>query len=382
MERRCFLKSLSLAAGGVMFGQTALAASNRIPDTVLAAAWYASGALPAPLSGGEGHYVGALKVDWENRDVRMLGAIPVSHRPHGIVATPDLDGFYAVAFRHGSWLLRADAMGREMRRIDLREQEGGKRTFNGHLELSHDGKWLFTTETDVASGQSWVSLRRASTLERVAEFPTNGIDAHQTLLDDEGMLIVANGGIRWTRQDQKLDLDQMDSSLVRINPENGALLGQWRMDDRRLSLRHMAWSVMPNGQRVLGIGMQGQHDDADHRRASSTLALWDGKALSAPSRSPLGLGYIGDIAPGPGGGFLMSAEIHDRAVFWHPGEASKLHLVAEMSRAAALAHSSEENSLFVGGEKGVARWVLNEKSNLLAWPFPIAPDHHWVVLAG
>jgi hypothetical protein len=378
MDRRNFLRGLAAISAGSLLPATAFAAAR---PTVLAAAWYASGELPAPFSQGVGHYVGVLQIDWAASEIRMLGAIPVPHRPHGIVAAPDGSGFYAVAFRHGGWVLHADRAGKLITRLDSAVPDG-KRTFDGHIEISPDGKWLFTTEADVASGQGWVSVRSARTLARVGEFPTHGIDPHQLLLDDDGMVVVANGGIDWTQDNQKRNLDRMDSSLVRINAENGELLGQWRLRDKQLSMRHIAWNTTPAGLRVLGIAMQGQHDGQEVRRAAPALALWDGKSLDIPSRSPLGLGYIGDIQPGPGGGFLMSAEIHDRALFWHPGDAARLHLIAEMSRAAAVAPSGEDSSLFIGGEKGIARWVLNQQSHLLAWPFPIAPDHHWAVLQG
>ncbi|MDQ7988328.1 MAG: DUF1513 domain-containing protein [Candidatus Dactylopiibacterium sp.] len=376
-DRRQFLRGLSALSALALLP----AAQAAAPPTVLAAAWLAGGDLPAPLAQGAGHYVGTLRIDWSARQIHMLGAIPVPHRPHGIVAMPGGEGFYAVAFRHGRWLLAADARGRELRRVDLASEPGG-RTFNGHVELSPDGQWLFTTEVVPATGEGWISVRSARTLARVAQLRSGGVEPHQLLLDDEGMMLVANGGLRWTRDDQKIGVEHMDSSLARVNPENGALLGQWRLRDARLSLRHLAWNMQPSGRRVLGIALQGNHDAPEQRRAAPALALWDGQALDIPSQSPLGLGYIGDIAPGPGGGFLMSAEIHDRVVFWHPGEAEKLFLIADMSRAAALAPSGAERSLFIGGEKGVARWELNRPAAPLPWPFPIAPDHHWAVLEG
>lgn len=382
MDRRNFLRALAALSAGSLLAQPALAGTAAAPGrpTLLAAAWHASGDLPAPFSQGVGHYVGVLQIDWAASEIRMLGAIPVPHRPHGIVAAPDGAGFYAVAFRHGGWMLHADRAGKVITRID-RAVPDGSRTFNGHVELSPDGRFLFTTETDVASGQGWASVRSARTLARVGEFPTRGIDPHQALLDDEGMLVVANGGISWTLDDRKRNVP-VDSSLVRINAENGEVLGQWRLRDSAVSQRHMAWNTQPDGRRMLGIALQGQHDDIAARRAAPALALWDGKSLDVPSRSGLGMGYIGDIQPGPGGGFLLSAEIHDRALFWHPGDAGKLFLIADMSRAAAVAHSGEDASLFIGGEKGVARWELNQPASLLPWPFPIAPDHHWAVLQG
>lgn len=271
MNRRNFLRGLAAISASSLMPGPASAATR---PTVLAAAWYASGELPAPFSQGVGHYVGVLQIDWSANEIRMLGAQPVPHRPHGIVAAPDHSGFYAVAFRHGGWLLHADRNGQVVGRIDSAAPDG-KRTFDGHIEISPDGKWLFTTEADVASGQGWVSVRSARTLARVGEFPTYGIDPHQLLLDDEGMVVIANGGIDWTLDNQKRNLDRMDSSLVRINAENGELLGQWRLRDKRLSMRHIAWNTTPAGQRVLGIAM--------HRLPTGARA---GSARSAEAASP------------------------------------------------------------------------------------------------
>jgi hypothetical protein len=62
-----------------------------------------------------------------------------------------------------------------------------------------------------------IGVRDRQTLRKLAEFDTHGIDPHQLLLDHEGHLIVANGGVPRTPADKKFDLQRMDSSLVRLD---------------------------------------------------------------------------------------------------------------------------------------------------------------------
>ncbi|WP_036236917.1 DUF1513 domain-containing protein, partial [Methylibium sp. T29-B] len=173
--------------------------------------------------------------------------------------------------RPGDWLVRWQPDGR--RSPQWQWAEPG-RAFNGHVIAGAGGTRLYTTETDLETGSAWIGVRDARSLEKLDEWPTHGIDAHELLLDDDDTgghdapsLWVANGGVP-TRPEtgrQKLNLDRMDSSLVRLDARSGALRGQWRLDDRRLSLRHMAWRDTPAAgartQRVLGIALQAEHDD-------------------------------------------------------------------------------------------------------------------------
>ena len=56
----------------------------------------------------------------------------------------------------------------------------------------------------------------------------------------------------------------MNSSLVRLDGDTGALLGRWRLHDPRLRLRHLAGHP---GRKVLGIALQAEHDDTSAQHA-------------------------------------------------------------------------------------------------------------------
>jgi len=158
---------------------------------------------------------------------------------------------------------------------------------------------VYTTETNLDTGAGLVGVRNAGTLEKRAEWPTHGIDPHQLVWDATrtGSLIVANGGVP-TRPETgrtKRDLARMDSSLVRLDAASGELLGQWRLADRRLSLRHLAWGGKP-GTPVLGVALQAEHDDGQARAGAPVLALFGGQSLRAIGAAISLAGYGGDVA--------------------------------------------------------------------------------------
>ncbi|HVK56542.1 MAG TPA: DUF1513 domain-containing protein, partial [Burkholderiales bacterium] len=119
---------------------------------------------------------------------------------------------------------------------------------------------------------------------------------HALLMRSDGSLLVANGGILTLPETgrRKLNLVEMDPSLVAID-NRGGMLGQWRLPDNRLSIRHIA--PTPDG-RLTGLALQAEHKHEDQRRDAPILALFNGDRLilaEAPSSHSL-QGYGGDIA--------------------------------------------------------------------------------------
>jgi hypothetical protein len=116
------------------------------------------------------------------------------------------------------------------------------------------------------------------------------------LVEDDGTLLVANGGILTLSATgrAKLNTERLDSSLVRIDTRTGKLIGQWRLADSHLSVRHMARTN--NGK--VGIALQSEHATLEQRAAAPLFALFDGARLSIaaePRDVKLG-GYGGDVA--------------------------------------------------------------------------------------
>jgi hypothetical protein len=215
-------------------------------------------------------------------------------------------------------------------------------------------------------------VRDAITLEKRAEWPTHGFDPHQLVQDAAGNILVANGGVPTQPETGRVkrNLAQMDSSLVRLDARSGELLGQWRLDDRRLSLRHMAWS----GE-VLGIALQAEHDDVTTKAAAPVLALLDGnrlKTLNAPENL---LDYAGDIAATSTGFAVSCPRAQDIALFTIAGDWQKRIPLAE-----ACALTSTTDAILAGGQfQALTLRDPPEKVENTRIP-GIRLDNHWITL--
>lgn len=338
----------------------------------LAATAAARPAWAAAWDGEAGAEIGVVVAQGASA-LRVQGRLAVPTRAHGLWAEAGGGGgatsVLAVARRPGDWLVRWYPDGR--RAPQWQWIEPG-RAFNGHVIADAGGTHLYTTETDLETGAAWIGVRDARSLEKLDEWPTHGIDAHELLWDDSDddgttagagpsrttasagpSLWVANGGVP-TRPEtgrQKMDLGRMDSSLVRLDARSGELRGQWRLDDRRLSLRHMAWRDTPvaggRARRVLGIAMQAEHDDPAAKQAAPVLALFDGERLRAFDGAPAGAsdpaglagpsslaGYGGDIAATADGWAVSCPRVNGVALYAPDGRARG---VAPLPNACALA---------------------------------------------
>ncbi|MCX7896465.1 MAG: DUF1513 domain-containing protein [Rhodocyclaceae bacterium] len=324
------------------------------------------------------YFAGVLVADWEAKTLSIRYALPLPTRPHGLL--PEIDGGLTIlAARPGSWLLRCDGNGKIISHSNI-EQEGESRLC-GHAIVALDGERLFVTATDFRTGQGRIILRERESLRKVDEWPSHGIDPHHLLLDGQGNLMVAHGGVLRTPDDKKVDLHRMDSSLVMLDSKNGKLLGQWRLPDRRLSLRHLAWNRNPqHPNALLGIAMQAEHATAAERASAPVLALFDGERLFIPTMANDGIGYCGDIAPAYRGGFVLSSNQSGQALLWHPAIPMKLQAVVKMQEAYALAPWSKGGFL-VATAFGLGRWHPDLEPILLPWPEPMVVDNHWVNFA-
>lgn len=307
LHRRRWLQAMGLLAAMPL----PQARSSQVPG-LLAAAWMR----------GEQMHVGMVRSGSPAAQLQVLQSLEVPTRAHGMAALRDGSVVFA-SRRPGDWLVRLRP-GQAARHAQWLWIESD-RVFNGHVIESADGRHLYTTETDLADAQGLIGVRDAATLEKVAEWRTGGMDPHQLLLDTDGTLMVANGGIPTQSETgrRKLQLDHMDSSIARLHPaEEGAIAGLWQLGDSRLSLRHLAWGprIGPGApRRWLGIALQAEHRDPEARAAAPVLALFDGDRLHAvplPEGLPALAGYGGDIGS-DGRFFAVSCPRADTVTWWH-----------------------------------------------------------------
>jgi hypothetical protein len=346
--RRAFL----LALAALPLAARAGAAAPR-----LLAAWDAEGS----------HHVGLLAQG--ARGWRIHAQLELPTRAHGLAVQAG-GHLLVVARRPGDWLLRWHPRSGRTQWHWIADD----RRFNGHTLVLGDR--LYTTETALDSGAGLLVERDARTLERRGEWPAGGIDTHALLSDGRGGIWLANGGIPTQPETgrAKLDLAHMDSSLARLDARTGRITAQWRLADPRLSLRHLAWRG-----RTLAVALQAQHDDAAQRESAPVLAVLD-DAFDAGSRlrtltAPQALdGYGGDVAAGPQG-FAVSCPRVNGVARWD-AEGRWLGL-APHPEACALAATPQGQ-----WAAGPAGWLAlgSATGTPLAWPQPMAPDNHAVLL--
>ena len=317
LHRRQTLARLATLAGlGAWTFAPAPAFASANSSVFLAAAWERQ----------DSFHIGLLSTQpGAGQPLQIQASLEVPTRAHGLFVLPD-GSVLATARRPGDWLVRWHPGSQAAPQWLWQD---GERSFNGHVIASADGARLYTTETDVETGASWVGVRDARTLEKTAEWPTLGIDAHELTWDPRTMrsgapsLIVANGGVPTAPETGRVKraLGTMDSSIVRLDGHTGQLRGQWRLQDQRLSLRHLAWS--PDGT-TLGIALQAEHDNTATKDAAPVLALFDGTALRVvPTPEPIAQnihGYGGSMAATPAGWAVSCPRANGIATYTPQGE--------------------------------------------------------------
>lgn len=132
------------------------------------------------------------------------------------------------------------------------------RHFCGHGCFSPDGRYLYAGENDYIRNEGVVSVRDAASLEILEEWRSHGPDPHEIrLLDGGRTLAVANGGILTSpdRPGVNLDPEGMRPSLVYLDTADGKMRGDFRLRDRRLSIRHI--DVNDNGLVAIALQYEG-----------------------------------------------------------------------------------------------------------------------------
>ncbi len=389
MQRRDFLQSSLQAALGLTLGAAVPWARAGVASTTLLAAWRQDAR----------ESIGLIELD--GRHWRMRSQLVLPTRAHGLVVEAD-GSVLAAARRPGDWLLRWRP-GEEKAQWQWIEDD---RRFNGHVIASRgnasDGstgqRFIWTTETELEDGQGLLGVRNAATLEKLDEWPTRGRDPHQLLALPQavggftaGTLMVANGGIptlpetgRAKLLDQRLKQQRMESSLAALHSETGEVLGQWRLSDPYLSIRHLAFDAR-SGR--LGIALQAEHPDAAQRQAAPVLAVWDGRALRAAEGQPALQGYGGDIVALPQrladrGGFAVScARANALGLFSAEGRWQKT-----LPHPGAYALAGKEGHVWLGGDPDILEMdapaqgslpiAMLTQSGVRDWHW----DNHWVVV--
>lgn len=349
------------------------------------AVWPSAAALPAapaPMAllatwqHDSEHFVGLLHAQGDAW--HTTASLQLPSRPHGVLALPDGSALVA-ARRPGDWLLRWHPSAGQQSWHWLQDDQ----RLNGHVVSAPTRPhWVLTTETDQATGAGQLGIRLLDTLEPLDHWPTHGLDPHEMLALPTAVgpwpahtLLVANGGIPTQAETgrSKKQLDRMAPSLVALDPGSGRLLGQWVLDDQRLSIRHLAWDAA-SGQ--VGIALQAEHDDLQLRRTAPVLARWDGHGLHLPAEQPPLQGYGGSVSAAPGGGFCVSCP-KAQGVAWFDAQSRWRGWTEWSSACPLLLH---QDALWLGGGANVGHAFGPATRHLLNPPAAATDlllDNHW-----
>ena len=268
---------------------------------------------------------------------------PLPGRAHEVVLAPDGRTLFVAPRRPGTVALVIDL---DTGRAQYRCEAGAGRHFYGHVVYSSDGKHLFATENDYASGRGVVTVRDAASLRVEAEFDSGGIGPHQLAwLADGRTLAVANGGIRTHPRAprQKLNLATMRPNLSLVDAASGRLVDQAVAEHRQASIRHLA-PLPARNEAVAAMQYEGHPADD-----VPLLAVYRGdgalEPLSIPLEEQRGLKqYVASVAVDQTTGHAAATCPRAGLVtFWDTGAARYVgkHRIGDCGGVAVDAGSSE-----------------------------------------
>lgn len=303
----------------------------------------------SPRSDQQGrHWLTAL-----DAQARPLWNLPLPGRAHGLATHPESGLLVAPARRPGRFLQVVDlASGRVLHTLESRAD----RHFFGHAVFSRDGRRLYTTENDFASGQGVIGVRDPDAgFAQIDELPSHGVGPHElALLSDGETLVIANGGIR-THPDTPramLNLDSMAPSLVYLNRHDGKLLEQVTLapEWHQNSIRHLALDA--NDQICFGMQYQGskQHRPplvALHRLGRELQLCSAPDAIQQRMRN-----YCGSVLADPAGAwFAVSSPRGGLTTLWR-GENGDYLGSLELVDGCGLAAGPESGELLLSSGQG------------------------------
>ncbi|MEL7164985.1 MAG: DUF1513 domain-containing protein [Pseudomonadota bacterium] len=301
--------------------------------------------------------------------------IPLPARGHAAAAHPDVAEAVAIARRPGTFAKVIDCARGNVTQT-LHAPQG--RHFYGHGAFSSDGTLLFTPENDIATGQGWIGVwDRSAGYKRLDSFASAGIGPHEILRLPNGLLAVANGGIR-THPNigrDKLNLDTMRPNLALFDT-TGQLIdfGELPGNLHQNSLRHIA--AAPDSNVVCGFQWQGDPFDAP-----PLVALYEGTGTLTQAQMDdatlFGLdGYIGSVSAFGQGHYAASAP-RGNTTFVFNGEGAQTGAVRATDVCGLCA--APDGTCLVTDGTGRVHSLKDNALSLLA-THPLAFDNHLVAL--
>lgn len=296
-------------------------------------------------------------------DGELLFATRLPSRGHDAVARPGTGDVVVFARRPGNWAAIVDVTTGAVGRIVTSPPE---RHFFGHGAFSTDGRLLYATENEIATGQGVLGIYDATAgYRRVDEHPTFGVGPHDlAFLPGGGNIVVANGGTRTHPQTGREILNEsvLEPSLTVVNAHSGEILRKIELATslKGLSIRHL--SIAADGEVVFGCQWLG--DPLDGPLLVGTLdRAGRTRFLDMPEDALPDLdNYVGSVALSEGDGIVAATSPKGGVIaFWERSSGRYLsrRTLRDVCGAAQgpSGHSSRDGGFLVSSGHGGINWT-------------------------
>jgi len=165
----------------------------------------------------------------------------------------------------------------------------------GHGCFSHDGRFLFCTESNKQTHQGIITVRETTSYKVIKEIPSGGIGPHEIqIMPNQNTLVIANGGLIKDSKGHVINTQSMKSNITFLNYDLGKILSTYDGEHSQASLRHL--DISNDG--IVAIAMQAQVYNPERLMPLTSLINKDGSktVLNAPDHLLKKLnGYVGSV---------------------------------------------------------------------------------------
>ena len=310
-------------------------------------------------------------------DGAVVREIPLVGRGHDAALHGESGNAVALARRPGTFAVAFNVGNSAAPKLF---SAGHGRHFCGHGTFSTDGRLLFASENDAASGSGEIGVYSvAAGFEKIASFSSYGYDAHEIiLLPDNKTLAIANGGLT-DRQEggvEHRDPVAMCPCVTFVNCETGQLRARYEMpaDLNQLAIRHLATDA--NGAVWFGGQWEGALDAMPPviGRVHESFGL----RLAAPaSGEMLDLkGYIGSIAASRDGRTIAATAPKAGRIVYIDAASGVIKSTSKLTDACGIANTDDDTFAVSSGFGVLRRECVGAGKGSQASLAGIAFDNH------
>lgn len=318
-----------------------------------------------------------------NSEGQQLARHLLPARAHQVLVDRQRGWLFTIARRPGEYIDIYDYQ--RLRPVTRLKTQPGYQ-LQGHALLSPDGRYLYTSEQHPSDEIGRLVIRDLQQdFVLVNELSTAGIEPHEfQWLPDGKTLVVANGGIK-TEGRHKLNLPDMQPSLVYLSSQTGQLLEQQQLppEDHQCSIRHL--DVAADGQVVVALQYEGHPADQVPLALAHRLGEGSLYPLPIPERVRSQLQqYCGSACFDSTGAFAaISSPRGNQVMLWDMQQRQLIHslyvadgcgLAPTQNRGEFIASSGQGPIYRLNAIRGEKQRLSESDSEILFW------DNHMALL--